>query len=65
MQPFRFALIGAGIMYTILYDAKFFFLFLGFYGVMIAFNVLYPAKYNNIRKKITIATWKGNLQIIL
>jgi hypothetical protein len=60
MQPFKFAVITSGILYTILYDAKFFYLFLAVYGFIVSFNYLTPNLYNGLRKKITIATWTGN-----
>lgn len=58
MNVLQFAFYFAGFLYSILYDARFFYIYLAIIGIYCAFHFAIPAgKFNGSRRKVCFAIW--------
>ena len=60
-----FSLIFTTFIYSILYDTKIIIIYSGIIGVYSVINLILPSRYNSTRRKIMIATWSGNVSLII
>jgi len=63
MQPLKFSLILTFLIYAIFYDSTVLKIFLMVSAGVCLFYIVTPTAHNGLRKRITIATWKGNITL--
>jgi hypothetical protein len=59
MQPFKFTLIVTSLLYAWLYDMRALWIFLIVSGLVCLYQMLFPQKYNGLRRRVAMATWSG------